>query len=589
MDDSDLDLTSQNTSPDEASEDCKPVSKARPAHNARAAVKSMAKKKKNIHQGKSQVTHIIPSKPTREDDSDMASQETSISDETARIQRATERWTQLKPGRRRKACADALYDNLAGAGRTSSNSGHQPQSSGLFHFTEYLLTKVFTADEISLLGSRHQGAYTFAELCAGTATATMCSEALRRTAAGTQSIDLQGHCLFYTESSPFKRSAILKVHDNAYAKTRSTCLMFEKTASLSQEPHVKTVDGTIVEVPVPQILFCGIVCKDVSGLSTTPKSVLDRDGKSGSSFLELNDYLKTTKLERRPQIIILECVARLGHKRQIAAKTEKGTEVISLELTERGYIGSWMEVCARVFFLPQMRSRVWGVFLKLHPNGMGDQGKQLRMREVELIMSFVERCKTQGFEPLSTLLQHNIPPPYPEKGRKQKHGGISTAGWMIKHESFKAAQGLVADDFECDSLASVLEKAKLAGLPDREQQALLIRLAMSRKKGQVMDWRDHVIGLSIGASVDRISMPLDCCACLTPFMKFLLVVKGELSLEAIKMNSFALQGIQAKELHAFGLDGFSSNERLALAGDAFTANVCVSFLLSALLVVTPDA
>ena len=112
----------------------------------------------------------------------------------------------------------------------------------------------------------------------------MCSEALRRAAAKHHGLDLQGLCLFYTECPDFKRSAIQRVHNGAYAnRPPSSFFMFENTASLIEQV-AKTVDVNMVDVAVPQILFCGILCKNVSGLTTTPRSALDPNGKSGYHF-----------------------------------------------------------------------------------------------------------------------------------------------------------------------------------------------------------------------------------------------------------------------------------------------------------------
>ena len=131
--------------------------------------------------------------------------------------------------------------------------------------------------------------------------------------------------MFYTECSDFKRSAIQRVHNGAYAnRPPSSFFMFENTASLIEQV-AKTVDVTMVDVAVVQILFCGILCKNVSGLTTTPRSVLDPNGKSGSSFLELNNYLKHYTWADRPDVIILECVARLRRNQPEATTFEKGT------------------------------------------------------------------------------------------------------------------------------------------------------------------------------------------------------------------------------------------------------------------------
>ena len=69
--------------------------------------------------------------------------------------------------------------------------------------------------------------------------------------------------------------------------------------------------------PTVDVLFCGIVGKDISPLSTTPKTERAKDGKSGGSLDGLLSYLRVIPLERRPAFLILECVERLSHKRMV--------------------------------------------------------------------------------------------------------------------------------------------------------------------------------------------------------------------------------------------------------------------------------
>ena len=60
------------------------------------------------------------------------------------------------------------------------------------------------------------------------------------------------------------------------------------------------------------ICVSAIECDDISMCSGTPKSVLDRSGKSGASFCEFVDFLRNLPFQQRPKfLVVVECVASL--------------------------------------------------------------------------------------------------------------------------------------------------------------------------------------------------------------------------------------------------------------------------------------
>ena len=74
--------------------------------------------------------------------------------------------------------------------------------------------------------------------------------------------------------------------------------------------------------------------------STTPHSVLDTSGKSGRSFVQFLVWLWKIEFSHRPGWILLECVANLAARRQIAAAIEKGTSLVSDSMSiNNTYIG----------------------------------------------------------------------------------------------------------------------------------------------------------------------------------------------------------------------------------------------------------
>ena len=112
------------------------------------------------------------------------------------------------------------------------------------------------------------------------------------------------------------------------------------------------------------LLFMGIVCTDISTCSSTPKSLNDPLGSTGASWLAFLAYLDKLRVEDRPKVIVLECVANLGANRAIKGRTEKGAALVVDALRERGYVGEWRKISATRFCLPQSRPRARGLFIK---------------------------------------------------------------------------------------------------------------------------------------------------------------------------------------------------------------------------------
>ena len=162
MDDPDDGYVSQQTSADEASTTLERVRQPK----ARAANKKKHVQKKCKHRGSSHTISSSLKHCNASNDNDaMSSHETSVSEESARIARAPEHWTKLESGvgKKRTQLVDT-YDAIQTM-NISRASGPEPQSSGLFHFADYLLTSIVNIDELSKLAKPSLRTYTFAELC----------------------------------------------------------------------------------------------------------------------------------------------------------------------------------------------------------------------------------------------------------------------------------------------------------------------------------------------------------------------------------------------------------------------------------------
>ena len=147
----------------------------------------------------------------------------------------------------------------------------------------------------------------------------------------------------------------------------------------------------------------GIVCADISSCSSTPKSLNDPLGSTGASWLAFLAYLDKLRVEDRPKVIVLECVANLGANRAIKGRTEKGTALVVDALRERGYVGEWRKITATRFCLPQSRPRVWGLFIKLH-GGFGPKAQESARQSLKVGMDIARTAECAGHEPLDTIL-----------------------------------------------------------------------------------------------------------------------------------------------------------------------------------------
>ena len=147
---------------------------------------------------------------------------------------------------------------------------------------------------------------------------------------------------FFTEFVSWKNKVCMEVITAAHG-VRHKPQGWLATKDLVSEPHP----------PRCHIATLGIECDDISGCSSTPRSVLDSQGRSGQSFLQFLSYLDKVPFSERPQCLLLECVANLGKKRK--SVQEKGTEAVADQLQERGYLGTWQELNTKNFGAPKRR------------------------------------------------------------------------------------------------------------------------------------------------------------------------------------------------------------------------------------------
>lgn len=366
------------------------------------------------------------------------------------------------------------------------------------------------------------------------------------------------------------------------------------------------------------VAYFGIVCTDISGYTTKPKSER-ASGNTGEALQGFFAYLKACAFHERPRCLILECVARLGHARKVDPDVRTGAEYIKGELEPLGYQGSWDFVNPKQFWLPQSRPRVYGLFLRV--SEMSEHGIQARLRQVEAALLVVKRlqgfdphhplapsssiplftprgrivdradgsrplvarlCGLRPFEPLAeTLARCRATPSFDSRTAVGKGGGQAAGPpqqkWPHDHAAFLAEHGLSQADVQ-EGLASFQEVAgKL--LSSRQLEALWLHLVLLRvRKG--VQWQSRVLVAAVGASIRFLTLSDGLFPCVTPHMVYCILEHGRVYM-ANGLHLLAMQGVQLKEVARFHLDAEEDPLLRDLAGNAFTGNIAAAYALGA--------
>ncbi|CAK0812884.1 unnamed protein product [Prorocentrum cordatum] len=529
-------------------------------------------------------------------DATSAPEATSESTEAARVSRAGKRWEELAQetrggrgrGKRHRIAAPDDEEEHTSSSEwkpvTGPGPATTPRTSGVTDYLEWATSTALSVDERGSLPAQ----YNFIDFCAGMGTSLLCASALelacaRVLPAGSGATCPHGVAVAVTEKNDEKLRAIGRMADAMVARRGSRVprtLLFKDTADTATSTPT-TRDGELVATPVAELLFMGIVCKDVSGCSTTPKSILDEEGASGHSWAGARQYLRALQPDQLPWVIVLECVDRLGHHRKINGKVEQGSEIIQGHLEDLGYCGSWRRINAKHFYLPQSRRRIWGMFVRLWGFGRERQAEQLR-RAWEII----DACQMREPEPLCDLLRR-VPPPHaaeaeatgrrratarPSQGVTPTHAEKlekCTQQWGLTHEQL--LDGKAEFDVACGDL-----------LVQREREVLWLQLCRLKMEGRVQAWTEApLLVWNAGDSIGRSERPKPDCPCVRPNKKFIAIQRGSLT-RISDHQLLALQGVGPTEFE--WLRPGAKTSLSDLAGNAFTANVCGAFLLAALVV-----
>jgi site-specific DNA-cytosine methylase len=462
-----------------------------------------------------------------------------------------------------------------------------PKTSGITDYMRWVVADALTEEESSTLAAKlPKMNLVLGSMCAGMGTESMVLSVFHSIMCERE-VPFKYRFAFKAEKDPEKMKFLMR--HAVDGRTTFVCDNGEL-----QKEAMTDVKGDVVNGQLPvDILMCGIVCKDISPLNTKPKTERAKEGQSGSSLHGMLGYLESQSIEQRPKVIILECVQRLGHKRQVDPDDRQGTLYIQDELAGLGFVGEWVNVSAKEFFLPQSRPRVYGLFLKL--TDLSGVGREQRKRDVAAAVRLIQRLRVPGEpEPLERVLQRCQALQYdgsrdrPKKARRAAHGPCSWdlppeeladgPAWRREHHHF--VQTLSLSSADLDGFSNFAGAVGDALLP-RPLESLWLKLVVMRKE-HGSDWSKGVIVASHGASLRFMSVRRDVFPCVTPHMSYTVLTDGEVTVPG-GFEALALQGLQTKEVQKFKLRDEKSSFLQDLAGNAYTANIVGAFLVAGIM------
>jgi site-specific DNA-cytosine methylase len=463
-----------------------------------------------------------------------------------------------------------------------------PKTSGVFDFIQWMVdTCLSDAERETLKTKLTSSELKTGSMCAGMGTEEIVLKGLSL-ALGPYEVHFKHESVFKAEMDPAKLEFLRSTYKN------EDTLYFRDNRDLQHEAVTDAEGNTVSGQPKVDALFCGIVRKDISPLSTTPKTERAEEGKSGGSLDGLLKYIRVMTLESRPKFLILECVERLSHKRSVDPDEREGTKYISDELSALGYCGRWLRVNSKDWFLPQSRPRVHGLFLRLHPTDLSPKSREHRVGDLQGAVDLIERFKVPGPpELLEAVLRRSrtmseASEPKPKKSKIKHDADLhfkptwemseiqdGSPKWHQEHKEF--ATNLCMNDDDVRDFPTFVQTLRDTLLP-RALEGLWLHL-VHLKKSQNHDWTKGFCIAAAGASIRFMSVRSDIFPCVTPKMHYCVLQDGR-ALKVRGVDILALQGVQNREVDAFKLNAHKSAFLQELAGNAFTSNIFAAFFVA---------
>ena len=455
--------------------------------------------------------------------------------------------------------------------KDGAREGSVPATSGLFDYVQWLFNYKIDANALK---SMSRVEFRVADLSAGMGPSLFASQAIRyasRLCGQGLSINVVLVSEVHTPTRALYRGIVEK-------SGTLMPIVLSDDASLGGA-EILDEKGDVVNLLGLHILSQGIVCKDISAQTSTPRSLMDKKGKSVISVMNLLSALRRMKFEDRPIVLILECTSRLDSFRKVDNYMEKGTKQLTALLEEEGYEGQFHTSNALHYYLPQDRLRVYGLFFRR--TKFGDAGrahaKALQIRAMAMAKKFQVEA---GHEPLESLVSRITSWEEVQK-RKAKVSRISEQ----RHDAYIAEHRL--EDFYKSGVGKDDFVAKTNGLLHAREQDALWVVICKQCMGQSIDWRKEFYLASAHNSVSWMTIGSYYAPTVTTKSKFAVLRYGEV-LVGDGALALSLQGYQSKELKLASTDLTRQPISRVLAGNAFAANVYVAHFIAALLVLAEE-
>lgn len=305
-----------------------------------------------------------------------------------------------------------------------------------------------------------------ATVCSGTDAPILALELLISVLKSDKNVNnIEMQHVFSCESVPFKRDFIVQTTNPPLLFTDVTQL-----ASGSGTCH----DGKVRNVPDNfHFLIAGTECVDFSSLSTTPKGLHNKNGRSAITF---HATLALVKVQR-PPLVLLENVAKCP-----VQQMEEAFEGI-------GYRAAHVKVGTSDYFLPQSRNRTYFVFAhtdctqRVANTNWAQIMKQLgseRPRIGETTLGWTDFLRTDNGRALSTTSTNN---------KKRKRGKplaqSQKTKWLAEINRIETAEGLTPYHQEGGRPYSGIatDAPLVASLPDRAKMRLDVQFKRAVKAG----------------------------------------------------------------------------------------------------------
>ena len=567
-----------DTSPetDDTKQDCKPPTA--PAKKGKA--KEVARKYDSRVRSRKMRLPLLKRKledsriPTSDEDDDSAIS-SDLSPESARLQAARYAAGKQQP----KVATRASRIPSSGSDATDSEWEETPMgrdgpvSSGVFDYISWVVSdRLSLVDRETLHG---KCPIRVGSMCSGMGTEDIGLRAIERAMLTCGHVGFQMVSSFKAESDPRKV-------DFLYRHASRQTQIFRDNAALAA-PMPVNMHGEPVARPKCNILVCGIVCVDISGLTSSPKPV-SGCGMSGLALGGLLQSLTGMPFDDRPDMINLECVARLGQRRKVDPDNRTGTQYVTDQLGKLGYVGGWCKVRPRNFFLPQSRPRVYSIHLKR--KDFSEASADARKKDMEKAFQILERMQTSAAEKLEAVLERVPVSEQPigkskrgMSGQTRSEAGGSNRKWPSAHDGYAEQHGLALEERHAP-FDFVSEVGKL--MSPRATDAMWLKLATCCKKTQC-NWKQPLLVLPHSFSISYATIRQEIFPCVTPSHRYVVLRRGKAQL-ASGLTVLAVQGIQGKEVESFQLAKEDDALLRDLGGNAFTANIIAAFLIAGALV-----